>query len=134
MKVLRAYLEPVIVGMPVRHKAVDAITQMGLLSKMPHGHRLGVVPASADVFHGECFGVVDEVDALGYPGCCWVVVAGDVSGYSSLTLGEVYFLGVNPGTITLAAPQLDNQIIQEIGVAISPEILFVNSSKPMLIV
>ena len=133
---LRAYLEPVRVGQAVRHALVgnDAVSQLGLLSKIG-GHRVGVRLAGASSPGRKgCFGIVTEVDPPGHRGCCRVTAIGDVDGFKDLIPGNLYFLGCDPGSISTVAPTAYGEIVQEVGTAISPTILYVEATGARMVI
>jgi hypothetical protein len=54
---------------------------------------------------------------------CFVAYAGEVTGFSGLVAGQIYFLDTTAGLITTTAPSASNQVLQRVGVAASATML-----------
>lgn len=56
----------------------------------------------------------------------------DVTGSETLSPAGLYFLSVTPGLLTLTPPSLSGQSVQQIGRAVSPTVLEISITPPIL--
>ena len=58
---------------------------------------------------------------------------GEVSGFVGLTPGALYYLDTTPGAISLTAPAMAGEVVQNVGQALSTTVLLLDIDRPEVV-